>query len=50
MTGMLIEGKMSVGVRAMTTGLTIRISSASTMNVYGRSRATRTIHMAGGDS
>src|SRR5262249_2018784 len=46
-TGMLMEGKMSVGVRAMTTGLTMRIRSARTMNVYGRSRAIRTIHMTG---
>src|SRR5262252_6104951 len=45
MTGMLMEGKMSVGVRAMTTGLTMRIRSARTMNVYGRSRAIRTIHI-----
>ncbi len=29
-------GKMSVGVRRMTSGLISRINSASTMNVYGR--------------
>src|SRR5262249_816199 len=45
MTGMLIAGKMSVGVRVITTGLAIRISSARTTKVYGRSRATRTIHI-----
>src|SRR5580692_10165532 len=44
-TGMLILGKMSVGVRKITTGLKIRINRAKTMNVYGRSNATRTIHM-----
>ena len=33
MTGMLIVGKMSVGVREMTTGLAIRIRSARTMKV-----------------
>ena len=44
-TGMLMVGKMSVGVRAMTMGLTIRIRRARTMKVYGRSRAIRTIHI-----
>jgi hypothetical protein len=38
-------GKISVGVRKMTTGLRIRMSSAKTINVYGRFRATLTIHM-----
>ena len=33
MTGMSMLGKMSVGVRRMSTGLTIRISSATTTNV-----------------
>jgi hypothetical protein len=33
MTGMLIFGKMSTGVRRITTGLMIRIAKASTMNV-----------------
>jgi hypothetical protein len=33
MTGMLIEGKMSVGVRAITTGLAIRMSRARTTKV-----------------
>ena len=32
-TGMLTLGKMSVGVRAITTGLTIRMRSARTMKV-----------------
>src|ERR1700691_1025532 len=36
---------MSVGVRRITIGLRIRTSSASTMNVYGRSSASLTIHM-----
>jgi len=48
MTGILMTGKMSVGVRRITTGLRSRIRSASTMNVYGRSSATRTIHMRRG--
>src|SRR5215471_2458880 len=46
-TGMLMFGKMSVGVRAMAIGPTKRITTASTMNVYGRFRAMRTIHMGG---
>src|SRR3984957_12987810 len=44
-TGILMFGKMSVGVRKITTGLKIRINRAKTMNVYGRSNAMRTIHM-----
>jgi hypothetical protein len=32
-TGMLMFGKMSVGVRKITSGLRIRISSANTTNV-----------------
>ena len=44
-TGMLMLGKMSVGVRKMTTGLTSKIISATTTNVYGRFRASRTIHI-----
>src|SRR5258708_34181236 len=39
-------GKMSVGVLRIITGLRSRISSASTMNVYGRSSATLIIHMS----
>src|ERR1700733_1553509 len=44
-TGMSMFGKMSVGVREITIGLPKRITSASTMNVYGRARASLTIHM-----
>ena len=42
---MLMFGKMSVGVRAIASGPTIRMSSASTTNVYGRRSAIRTIHI-----
>jgi hypothetical protein len=45
-TGMSMLGKMSVGVRRMRTGLTIRMSRARTTNVYGRSSAILTIHMS----
>jgi hypothetical protein len=38
---------MSVGVRRMLATPSITISTAITMNVYGRRRASRTIHMAG---
>jgi hypothetical protein len=38
-------GKISVGVRRMTTGLRRRIRSARMINVYGRVSAIRTIHM-----
>jgi hypothetical protein len=41
----LILGKISVGVLKMTTGLRIRMSSAKTINVYGRFRAILTIHI-----
>src|SRR5580658_93373 len=44
-TGISIFGKMSVGVREITNGLISRTSSASTMKVYGRERAIRTIHI-----
>src|ERR1700730_2727164 len=44
-TGMSISGKISVGVRSSTTGVSKRIASASTINVYGRESANRTIHM-----
>src|SRR5450756_796604 len=44
-TGILMLGKMSVGVRTIMTGAAIRMSSASTMKVYGRLRATLTIHI-----
>src|SRR5579872_107463 len=45
MTGMSIFGKMSVGVRRMTAGLSKRMRIARTTNVYGRLRASLTIHM-----
>ena len=44
MTGILTLGKMSVGVREITSGLINKISSAMTMNVYGRFNAILTIH------
>src|SRR5262245_49524988 len=44
-TGILIFGKISVGVRWIITGLISRINSARTINVYGRLRATLTIHI-----
>src|SRR6202007_1048359 len=42
---MLISGKMSVGVRISTTGVSKITTSAITMNVYGLDSARRTIHM-----
>jgi hypothetical protein len=45
MTGISIFGKMSVGVRRITAGLSKRMRIARTTNVYGRLRANRTIHM-----
>src|SRR5580704_7016583 len=44
-TGMLIAGKMSTGVRSSMTGLIRNNRSASTMNVYGRRNASFTIHI-----
>src|SRR6267143_1853038 len=44
-TGMLMFGKMSVGVRKIESVPRIKIRIASTMNVYGRFSATLTIHM-----
>src|SRR5882757_11035768 len=44
-TGLLISGKMSVGVRNATTGVRMRISSAITTNVYGLRNARATIHI-----
>src|SRR3954462_1179703 len=44
-TGMSMLGKMSVGVRRMLATPSITMSSAMTMNVLGRRRASRTIHM-----
>src|ERR1700751_1792838 len=38
-------GKISVAVRRMTNGLRTRMSSAITMKVYGRLRASLTIHI-----
>jgi hypothetical protein len=46
MTGILIFGKISVGVRRITIGAARRISSANTINVYGRERAILTTHIA----
>src|SRR5438132_10452584 len=43
MAGMLMFGKMSVGVRKADAVPKIRISTAMTMNVYGRRKASRTI-------
>ena len=42
-TGMRMFGKMSVGVRMIESTPKIRMSNASTMNVYGRRRAIFTI-------
>src|SRR5437016_3449028 len=47
-TGMSMFGKMSVGVRRMSTGLSNKMSTARTTNVYGRCSATLTIHMSYG--
>src|SRR5260370_4253862 len=44
-TGMLILGNMSVGVRMIASGPRMSRSMASTTNVYGLRRASRTIHM-----
>src|SRR6267142_2557735 len=44
-TGILIFGKMSVGVRWITTGLASRINIARTIKVYGRLSASLTIHI-----
>src|SRR3984957_5642300 len=41
-TGIRMSGKISVGVRSAASGPTIRRSSASTTNVYGRLKAIRT--------
>src|SRR5712671_6941239 len=46
MTGMLIAGNMTIGVRAIVSTPPIAISMAITMNVYGRRSARRTIHIA----
>src|ERR1700722_11151123 len=44
-TGISMFGKISVGVRKIMMGLRTKMSTARTMKVYGRSRATRTIHI-----
>src|SRR5260370_20457976 len=44
-TGMLMFGKMSVGVRKMESVPRIKIRIAITTNVYGRFSATLTIHI-----
>src|ERR1700758_4876487 len=44
-TGMLMSGKMSVGVRNSTSGVSSTITSANTINVYGLFRAKRTTHI-----
>ena len=40
-----MSGKISVGVRGTTTSASNTITSAITINVYGRERANRTIHI-----
>ena len=45
-TGMLTSGKMSVGVRRIVTTPSSTINKATMTNVYGRRRASLTIHMA----
>src|SRR5205809_247131 len=45
MTGMLISGKMSTGVRAIVRTPPMAISIAITMKVYGRRSARRTINI-----
>src|SRR5437899_12119229 len=44
-TGMLIFGKISVGVRTIASPPMIRMRMAITTIVYGRRNASRTIHM-----
>src|SRR6266403_571810 len=44
-TGMLISGKMSIGMEAIETAPRTAISSARTTKVYGRRSASRTIHI-----
>src|SRR5919109_2892185 len=45
-TGMLIFGKISVGVRTIASTPMTRMRMASTTNVYGLRNASLTIHMA----
>src|SRR5438445_13266036 len=44
-TGMLMLGKISVGVRDSRNGVASTSSNAATTNVYGRRSARRTIHI-----
>src|SRR3954447_10025244 len=44
-TGMLMLGKMSVGVRMSTKGVSKSNTSEQTTKVYGRRSAKRTIHI-----
>ena len=44
-TGMLMAGKMSTVMVTMDTTPRTAMSRAGTTNVYGRRRASRTIHM-----
>src|SRR5271154_6070262 len=46
-TGMLMFGKISVGVRMIASGPRMNKSTATTMNVYGRLKASLTIHING---
>src|SRR5882762_428008 len=45
-TGMLMDGKISVGVRSRINGVNNNSSRAATTNVYGRRKARRTIHIS----
>src|SRR5207244_9084192 len=45
MTGMLMLGKISVGVRTIASPPMIKMSMDTTTNVYGRRNASRTIHI-----
>src|SRR4051794_4921653 len=46
-TGILIAGKMSVGVRSSRYGVSRSSTSDATMKVSGRRKARRTIHIQG---
>src|SRR5229473_7920102 len=46
MTGILMLGKISTGVRSRTTGLINSSTKDNTMNVYGRESASLTIHIS----
>ena len=46
-TGILMSGKMSTGVRTITSGISRMMTSAITTNVYGRRSASATIHING---